>query len=317
MEEIILPQEVSLESKSGNEATIVIEPFYPGYGVTCGNALRRVLLSSLPGAAATAIKIKGVEHEFSTIDNVKEDVMQIILNIKKLRVKLDTEKKVRLSLKAKGKKKIKASEIKTPSGCKIVNPDLVICEGTNKEAEIDMEIIVEKGRGYSPCEARKDEELEIGMIAIDAIFTPVLSCGFQVENIRVGKRTDFDKLKLFCKTDGTITPQEAFCQAAKILSEHFSFLADAKKINELISESKAGKKGKRVVLKKEQKLEEKSIFELNFSTRTLNALNKAKVRQVKHLMKMSDEKLMALPGFGKAALDEVKAALKKIGVEKK
>lgn len=318
MEEIILPSKISLEEKNKNEATIIIEPCYPGYGTTLGNALRRVLLSSLSGAAVTAIRIKGVDHEFSTIDHIKEDVIEIILNLKSLRLKMYTDKPVKLKLLSTGKRIIYASDIEKSADVEIVNPDLKIAEATHKDAVLDMEMVVEKGRGYVPSEQKSGKDLEIGMIAIDSIFTPVLSCGVEVENIRVGQRTDFDRLKLKIKTDGTVTPLEAVVSAAKILINQFVLFSDINKLTKKISEAREVKEIKKEKeISKEEKVAEMSISELNLSTRTFNALDKEKIRKVKDLTQRTAKQLIELPGFGQTALKEVKKALKKLGLELK
>lgn len=232
MEDIFLPSKVEFkeDEKDKNRAVLTVEPCHPGYGTTLGNALRRVMLSSLPGAAVTAVRIKGVSHEFSTLPGVKEDVVEIILNLKKLRLKiLVGEEPVILVLKVKGEKKVKAKDIEKNPVVEIANPDLEIATLTSKEAELEMKIWAEKGRGYVPTEERKLENLELDVIAVDSIFTPIKKVGLQVENVRVGERTDYDKLILDIETDGTLTPSGAVEQAAKILIKQFSLFMELKK----------------------------------------------------------------------------------------
>ncbi|MFA6391402.1 MAG: DNA-directed RNA polymerase subunit alpha [Patescibacteria group bacterium] len=224
MTEIQLPQQIKYTEKDDKSGIIVVEPLYPGYGLTVGNALRRVLISSLSGSAVTGIKIKGVDHEFSTIKHVKEDVVDIILNIKQLRLKLVSGDTGVVHLKVKGEKVVTAADIKESAEVKVANKDLVIATLTDKTAELDMELTVENGLGYSPVEARGKEKYEIGVIAIDAIFTPVLKARFDIENVRVGKMTNYDKLTLEIETDGTLTPLEVFKSASSILVDHFEFL---------------------------------------------------------------------------------------------
>lgn len=225
MEKIPLPNRILIEPVKNKEfeAIATISPCYPGYGVTIGNALRRVLLSSLEGAAITAIKIRGLDHEFKSIKGVKEDVVDIILNIKGIRLKLHEEGPVELKLKVEGAKSVTAGDIDAPSSVEITNKEILIFTTTDKDAKIEMILWVEKGRGYVPVEAREEEEerSEIGRIAIDAIYTPVREVGYQVENVRVGQRTDFDKVIMNIQTDGTLTPEEAIGQSAGILIEHF------------------------------------------------------------------------------------------------
>ncbi len=208
-----------------NRATFSIEPLYSGYGMTLGNSLRRVILSSLGGAAATAVKIDNVAHEFSTLAGVKEDVVEILLNLKRLRFKVYSDEAQFLILTKSGKGPVTAADIKTSSEVEIVNPDLLICTIDDPKTKVGMEIRVEKGRGYVPVEQRGDEKLEVGMIAIDALYSPIQRVRFHVENTRVGQITDLDRLVMEIETDGTITPEEAISQAAQTLVNHFQVIA--------------------------------------------------------------------------------------------
>lgn len=220
-----LPRKPKLIVKKGNKATFEIEGLYPGYGATIGNSIRRVLLSSLPGAAVTQCKIKGVHHGFSTIPGVFEDVMIITLNLKQLCFKLHSQEPQKAILKIKGEKEVRGKDFKLPSQLELINKNLYIATLTEKKAELDIEILVEMGIGYVPVEERKKEKLEIGVIALDAIFSPIKKVGFEVENMRVEKRTDFNRLKLTIETDGTISPEQAFYQALETLIKHFSLFA--------------------------------------------------------------------------------------------
>lgn len=222
MEDITLPTKVELVAgENPNEAVLILEPAAPGYGTTIGNALRRVLLSSLPGAAVTAVKIKGAQHEFTSVPNVKEDVLDIILNLKQLRLKVFSDEPVRLTLRAKHAGEVTARDIEPSSDVEILNPDLHIATLTDKNTELEMEIFAGRGRGYVPIEERETKSLEIGMIAIDALYSPVRNVGLKVENVRVGQLTNYDKLTLLIETDGTILPREAVLAATKILLDHF------------------------------------------------------------------------------------------------
>lgn len=260
MEHIItLPDKFELipDAEDKNQATLVVEPCFPGYGVTLGNALRRVLLSSLPGAAVTAVKVKGVSHEFSTITGVKEDVVDIILNLKLVRVKMYEAGPVALELSIKGAKKVTAGDIKCPSSVEIMNKDLVLFEMTDKQAHVELTLWVEQGKGYVPVEARTKEHPEIGVIAVDAIFTPIKNIGYRIDNVRVGQRTDYDKLTMNIKTDGTLTPGEAVKTASTILMEHFGLLqnltvreAPATAVKEETEEEGAEEKPKKKKTKK-------------------------------------------------------------------
>lgn len=225
---IPLPLAPKILEKKDNWALIEIEALYPGYGVTVGNALRRVLLSSLEGAAPTQLKIKNVSHEFSTIPGVMEDVITIMLNIKQLRFKMSGTESQTCILKASGETEVTGGDFNIPSQLELVNPKTHIADLTSKSAKLEMEIKVEKGIGYIPKDnEKKGSKLEIGMIPLDAIFTPVIKVGFKVQNMRVGDRTDFDKVLLEVETDGTIEPQEAFSSASEILVNHFTLFKDS------------------------------------------------------------------------------------------
>lgn len=224
MQNIALPKKIDFKAgNTPNEGQIIAEPLYPGYGMTLGNSLRRVLLSSLPGAAVIGVKIKGVSHEFMALPGVKEDILEILLNLKQLRVKMFTEEEVRLTIKAKGAGEVTAASIDKNSDVVISNPELLIATLTESNASLEMEIVVKEGRGYQMSESGKRDN-EIGYIEIDSIFSPILSVSIDVENTRVGKMTNWDKLVLNVKTDGTITLQDAFEQSVRILVDQFSAL---------------------------------------------------------------------------------------------
>jgi DNA-directed RNA polymerase subunit alpha len=227
MQNITAPHQPQYTELGSNHGKLEIGGCYPGYGATLGNALRRILLSSLPGAAARSVKLKGVSHEFSTIPGVMEDIVQIILNMKQVRFRSHADEAIRVTVKAKGEGVVTASAIKCPSSIEVVNPDQIIATLTDKKAEFEMDITVDRGLGYIPVEAREEEEREIGEIAIDAIYTPIKRVNYEVENMRVGKRTDYDKITLEIVTDGTVSPVEAFNQAVAILVAQFSVLTVA------------------------------------------------------------------------------------------
>lgn len=300
---ISLP-ELKTVHEEGNKATFAIEPLYSGYGMTLGNSLRRVILSSLGGAAVTAVKIDSVAHEFSTISGVKEDVVEIILNLKKLRFRVFSDEPQFLMLNGSGRGAVKASDIKTTSDVEIVNPDQVIATLDADKTKIGMEIKVEKGRGYVPVENREAEKLEVGMIAVDALYSPVQRVRYNVENTRVGQVTDLDRLLLEVETDGTITPYEAVRQAAELLVDHFQVVA-----------------GNTVASPAAATLDERSdtgaakinIEEVNLSPRTTNALINNDIKTVKDLLKLSDQELRELKGFGSKAYDEVKEKIAELG----
>ena len=222
MMELITPNK--FEIKSGdreNEAILTVEPLFHGYGTTLGNALRRVLLSSLTGAAVTAVKIKNVPHEFTAVPGVREDMLEIILNLKLLRLRIAGEEPVRIMLKVKGEQEVTAGDIDAPSNVEVVNPDLHIADLTDKNSELEMEIFAARGRGYVPTEERDKKDRELGTIAIDALYSPVRNVGLKVEAVRVGEITDYDKLILTVETDGTVNPRDTIIDATKILLEQF------------------------------------------------------------------------------------------------
>lgn len=248
MEYAHLSETVSIKtvSENGKEGVFEVEGLYAGYGLTIGNAIRRILLSSLPGAAVTYIKIKNATHEFSTLPGVKEDLVELMLNFKKLRFRaFDNEPQI-LTLKAKGQQTVTGGDIKTTSAAEILNPDEVIATLTTKDAELDIEVTVERGLGYSPVEARKDKKLTVGLIAVDAFFSPVRKVNYSVENMRVGERTDYNKLRIEIETDGTITPSSALHKSANILNDHFQKVSQVtvKEAEEAPAE-KAAKKEKK------------------------------------------------------------------------
>mgnify|MGYP000949842704 CR=1 FL=1 len=240
MQNIALPKKIDFKAGAGNnEGIITIEPLFPGYGMTLGNSLRRVLLSSLPGAAVIGAKIKGASHEFMALPHIKEDVLEIILNLKQLRLKVFTDEEIRLELKVKGKKVVKASDITKNSQVEIKNPELVIANITDEAGSLEIEIVVKEGRGYKMPEGAKKENRELGYIEIDSMFSPVILVSSSVESARVGKMTNWDKLVLNVKTDGTITPEEAFNESVRVLVDQYSALLPGAMSQEVETEEEA------------------------------------------------------------------------------
>jgi len=232
MTNIALPKKITfVDGQTSNQKMVVIEPLFPGYGTTLGNSLRRVLLSSLPGTAVVGVKIKGADHEFMAMPNIKEDILTIALNLKSLHVKVHSDEVVRIELEAHGEKEVKASDIKSNSDIEVMNPDLVIAHITDMAGKLEMEIFVSKGFGYETIENREERQKEIGYIEIDSIFCPVLSAGVDIENTRVGKMTNWDKLTLDITTNGVITPEKAFEDSVQILMDQFQTLGG--KLNDL------------------------------------------------------------------------------------
>ncbi|KKS01635.1 MAG: DNA-directed RNA polymerase subunit alpha [Candidatus Yanofskybacteria bacterium GW2011_GWA2_41_22] len=243
-----LPEPIKILSKEGNKAVFEISPLMPGYGATIANPLRRALLSSLEGAAVSSIKIKGVDHEFSSISGVLEDVIEIILNVKKIRFKMHTDEPVKLSIDVKGEHAVTAKDIKLSSDVEIINKDQHIATVTDKKTEFKMELEIEKGVGYVPVEQKRKDKIAIGVIAIDSMFSPIKSVNFNTVNVRVGDRIDFNKVVMEIETDGSIKPEEALAKAANILIDHFKPLAEIK-----IEKEEGGKTTKKTASKSKKK----------------------------------------------------------------
>ncbi|MBE3585298.1 DNA-directed RNA polymerase subunit alpha [Desulfofundulus thermocisternus] len=308
MLEIEKPKIECVESSPDNTyAKFVVEPLERGYGITLGNSLRRILLSSLPGAAVTSVKIEGVLHEFSTIPGVREDVTDIILNLKNLCLKLHTDEEKILRIEASGEGEVKAGDIIHDQDVEILNPDLHIATLASN-GRLFMEITVAKGRGYVPAERNKKGEHVIGVIPVDSVFTPVRKVNYTVENTRVGQRTDYDKLTLEVWTDGSIRPDEATSLSAKILGEHlrlFIGLTETVKDVEIMVEKEEEKKNK---------ILEMTIEELDLSVRSYNCLKRAGINTVEELIQRNEEDMMKVRNLGKKSLEEVINKLSELGL---
>jgi len=267
MKNLFLPNKVEYlpDEKNPNKGEIIIEPCWPGYGTTWGNTLRRVLLTSLRGSAVTAVKIKGVKYEFSTIAGVKEDILDIILNLKSLHLKIlkDIEEPIKLTLKVKGEKKVFASDIEKSSEVEIANPELLIATITDKNTVLEMDIWADNGYGWVPSEEKSRDNLIVDTIIVDSIFSPILNVSVKVENMRVGKRTDFDRIYIGIETDGTLSPKNAFLEANSLLKEQFSTLIALSEEIEIIPEKsikkKSIKKEKKAVVLREKKEKKKLV----------------------------------------------------------
>lgn len=293
--------------EDGNYGKFVVEPLERGYGTTLGNALRRILLSSLPGAAVTSVKIDGVLHEFSTIPGVKEDVTEIILNLKKLAIRLNGDNTKRVIINAVGPKEVTAADIIGDSDIEIFNPDLHIAT-LEENATLVMEVNLARGRGYVPAEMNKTENTPISVIPVDSIYTPVRKVNFTVENTRVGQVTDYDRLVLEIWTDGSITPEEGVSIGAKIMQEHLNLfiqLTDTTGTMEIMVEKEEDQKEKAL---------EMTIEELELSVRSFNCLKRAAINTVEELTQKSEEDMMKVRNLGKKSLDEVKAKLEELGL---
>ncbi len=300
---------VDRDTLSDTYCRVVVEPLDRGYGITLGNALRRILLSSIPGYAVTAVKIEGVYHEFTSIPGVREDVTDIILNIKQLNIKGDVDEPVTLYLEARGPGKVCAGDIKTPPGIEILNPELHIATLDNEETVLNMELTVEEGKGYLPTEERDLQEFPIGTILVDAIFTPVRKVNFQVEQARLGRATNYDKLILEIWTTGAVAALDAFKTALQILKDHVELLFGIEVGEEVVAEGESAG----VADELEEKLK-MGIEELNLSIRAYNCLKKKGINTVGELVRMKREDLMSLRNFGKKSLEEVERVLASYGL---
>lgn len=285
----------------------VVEPLERGYGTTLGNSLRRILLSSLPGAAVTSIQVDGVQHEFSTIEGVIEDVTTVILNIKKLALKIYSDEEKTLEIDIQGEREVTAADITHDSDVEILNPDLHIAS-LGKNGNLRMRLTAKRGRGYTPADANKREDQPIGVIPIDSIFTPVSRATYTIENTRVGQVANFDKLTLDVWTDGSIRPEEAVSLGAKILTEHLNIfvgLTDEAQNAEIMVEKEEDQK---------EKVLEMTIEELDLSVRSYNCLKRAGINTVQELANKTEEDMMKVRNLGRKSLEEVKAKLEELGL---
>jgi len=301
------PALVSIDEHDSNSATFVVEPLHTGYGMTLGNSLRRVLLSSISGAAVTSFKIEGITHEFTTLPHVKEDVVDIMLNLKGVRFRVFGDEIQSLRLIKKGKGAITAKDIQTNADVEVVNPDHVIANLEDAKASLTMDLVVETGRGYRSIEEGANRKGGSDMITVDAVFSPVTRVRYKVENTRVGQMTDLDKVLITIETDGSITPRDAFEEAAAILVNQYTALAGQTRVeagptlsDQHVSGGDDGDEPAELMT---------SIEDLNLSARTTNALVNNEIHTLKDLFSLSDAELRDLKGFGSKALDEVKEKL--------
>ena len=308
-QELIKPAKLHIQpgKQPAKEAVITAEPLEPGYGMTLGNALRRVLLSSLQGAAVTAVQIDGVLHEFSSITGVREDVTDVVLNIKSLALRLHGEGPRRMSLMHEGPGEVTAGMILPPHGIEIIDPDLVICT-LDQGARVSMEMTVETGRGYRPAAEHRAEESPIGLVPVDAVFSPVRRVAYRVENARVGQRTDYDKMIMDVETNGTITPEDALAFAARILQDQLQMFVNFQDIQAVEETSEPEELGfNRHLLRK--------VNELELSVRAANCLKNDNIVYIGDLVQRSEQEMMRTPNFGRKSLNEIKEVLATMGLQ--
>ena len=311
---IILPSKPRIVKEDATSGVYEIDGLYPGYGHTLGNSLRRIILSSIPGASITSLSIDGVKHEFSTIDGIKEDVIAIILNLKKTRFKLHGDDAQKATLRIKGAKTVTAKDITVPSQLEIMNTDQYICEATAKDVDLAIEITVEKGLGYVPREVLQKEKADIGTIALDASFTPIRRASCEVENMRVGDRTDHNRLRVAIETDGTITPHEALESAIHTMITQLQSVVgfrentiEVPRTPVAVSEEETGSDDS----------SKTKVEDLGLSTRTLNALIGGSIKTAGGLARKSESDLLSLDGLGEKGITEIKEVLENIGLSLK
>lgn len=314
---VVLPSKPKIILEEGSQGVYEIDGLYPGYGHTLGNSLRRIILSSLPGSAITSVKINGVSHEFSMIEGVKEDVITILLNLKKVRIKVLTEETQTITLSVKGIKEVTAGDIKISGQVEILNPDLVIAHITDKSTNLEIEMTVERGLGYVSKEVLQKNKVDIGTITLDASFTPIRRVHYEVENMRVGDRTDFNRLKISIETDGTITPQEALEKSIETMIAQLKSIIGFKEEEVLTpessDESESASDGE-----PEKEIDTEAlktrIESLNLSQRTMNALSNANIRTVGGLSRKREQDILEIEGLGAKGLQEIKKALGNFGI---
>lgn len=309
-QELIKPEKLNIKSQEKREAnrfgTIIAEPLERGYGVTLGNTLRRVLLSSLQGAAVTAIKVRGVLHEFTTIPGVREDVTNIILNVKQIAIKAEEEGSKTMTLKVKGPTEVTAGMIECPTGLEVMNSDLVLCT-LDRDAELNIEFTVETGKGYRPAQGNRREDAGVGVIPIDSIFSPVRKVSYTIENTRVGQITDYDKLALEVETDGTVTPEDAVAFAARILQDQLQvFINFAEPTANLEKQEEDELPFNKNLLRK--------VEELELSVRSANCLKNDNIVYIGDLVQKTEGDMLRTPNFGRKSLNEIKEVLVNMGL---
>ncbi len=313
---IILPSKPRIVSEEDRKGVYEIDNLYPGYGHTLGNSLRRIILSSLPGAAITSLKIDGVSHEFSTIDGMKEDVVMLLLNLKKVRFKMNTDEPQTVILSVKGPKQVLASDVKATGQVEILNPDEYIAELTDKNAKLSIELKVEKGLGFAQREELEKNKVDIGTIALDAIFSPIRRVSYEVENMRVGDKTNHNRLRISIETDGTFSPREALERSIEIMLHQLQAILDFK-VDDVAPTLaiREGAESKTDAPKEDMSdMLKTRIDTLELSTRTLNALQGANIRTIGGVARKRKEDLLEIEGIGEKGIVEIKKVLSKFGI---
>lgn len=307
---VTLPSKPRVVKEEEFQGIFEIDGLYPGYGHTLGNSLRRIILSSLPGAAVTHVKIEGVKHEFDTIEGVREDVINILLNIKRIRIALHGDEPVSMTLRANKVGMVTAGDIDAPSQIEILSPEQPIAEITAKGVSLEIEMTVSRGLGYVPREAHQKEKMDIGAIALDAVFTPIRRANYEVENMRVGERTDYNRLRVFIETDGTLSPREALEKSIEIMIHQLKAITGFKDTEPVIEKETPVNTSESV----DQDVLKTRIETLDLSSRTLSALEDASIRTIGGLVRKKKDDILALDGIGPKGLEEITDLLEKMGL---
>tara|TARA_B100000508_G_scaffold137372_1_gene131823 strand:- start:6617 stop:7579 length:963 start_codon:yes stop_codon:yes gene_type:complete len=312
---VTLPSKPRVVSEDETHGVFEIDGLYPGYGHTLGNSLRRIILSSLPGAAITQVKIDGAEHEFATLSGVKEDVITILLNLRRVRLNMHAEEPMTITLKKKGSGAVTAADIDAPTQIEILNPEQHIAEITNKSTELNIELTIERGLGYVPREVHQKDKVEIGTIALDAVFTPIRRANYEVENMRVGDRTDYNRLRVIIETDGTYTAREALEKSIEIMIHQLKSVIGFQEQHEETPAAEAPAEAEETESEPDPDTLKTRIETLDLTSRTLQALEEASIRTIGGLVRKKKDDILALDGIGPKGLDEIEELLGKMSLK--
>ena len=312
---VTLPSKPRVVSEEENKGVFEIDGLYPGYGHTLGNSLRRIILSSLPGSAITQVKINGIEHEFSTLSGVKEDVITILLNMRRVRLHSHSDEPITVSIKKKGSGAVTAADIDAPTQVEILNKDQHIAEITNKSTELDIEMTIERGLGYVPREVHQKDKVEIGTIALDSVFTPIRRANYEVENMRVGDRTDYNRLRVVIETDGTYTAREALEKSIEVMIHQLkSVIGFQEQVDEVAPEVEEAEEASEETAPDPEVLKTR-IETLDLTNRTLQALEEASIRTIGGLVRKKKDDILGLDGIGPKGVEEIEELLVKMNLK--
>ena len=311
---VALPSKPRVVNEDGTSGVYEIDGLYPGYGHTLGNSLRRIILSSLPGTAITQVKIEGVQHEFSALDGIKEDMLTLVLNLKRVRMAMHSDEPITMSLKVTQPGIVTAAAIKAPSQIELLNPDQYIAEITAKATTLELEMLVERGLGYVPREMHQKEKVDIGIVALDAVFTPIRRVNYEVENMRVGDQTDYNRLRVFIETDGSLSPRQALERSIEIMIHQLKAIIGFQEKSAENPEEESVRETPSVENKHDTDVLKTRIETLDLSTRTAHALEEANIRTVGGLVRKKKDDILAIDGMGPKALVEIEEVLRSMGL---